>query len=72
MNRVARLVGLFVLLLGLAGCQLPVRWVCETQNLYYDVMRNVMGIDYPLGAAESSRSKYYGLERPGLQDVCAD
>jgi hypothetical protein len=54
------------------GCQNAQRLGCEFKTFYLDVQRNIFGIDYPHGAPETYRQKYYGLPDPGKQPVCDD
>ena len=55
-----------------AGCQNVARIGCEIKHFYADAQRNIFGIDYPNGIAESKRGKYYGLPAPGKQPICDD
>ena len=54
------------------GCQNARRLGCEFKNFYLDVQRNIFGIDYPNGAPETRREKYYGVPEPGQQPICDD
>jgi hypothetical protein len=55
-----------------AGCQNVRRIGCECKMFYLDVQRNIFGIDYPDGAPETFRQKYYGIPDPGPQPLCDD
>ena len=54
------------------GCQNVERVGCECKMFYLDVQRNFFGIDYPHGAPETFRQKYYDIAPPGNQPLCDD
>ena len=55
-----------------SGCQNVARLGCEGRAFYLDMQRVIFGIDYPHGNAESTHSQYFGMERPGRQNLCVD
>ncbi len=55
-----------------AGCQNAARIGCEAKGFYFDIQRNIFGIDYPHGQPEMERQPYYGIPAPGRQPICLD
>jgi hypothetical protein len=57
---------------GLGGCMNVARLGCEVKNFYLDVQTNIFGIDYPHGARQFPRERYFGVPGPGDQPICDD
>jgi len=61
-------------LLG-SGCQNAIRLTRlggEVRSFFTDIDRMVFGIDYPYGAPEGKRQKYYGIPAPTGIHPCDD